>query len=233
MAAAVLAGTLAWGARANGDVDPQRIDPIGSWSCVLYGHPGLGNERMLFRFAANGNVDVARSNDDTFRPWAPLASWELADSTLRFSDSRTGREFEAELHRGTLGGTWRTRSLLGGWWCAGIADDFHAAFEPGVLDRPPTGRMPPLLPLVMAVPAYPRQAIREAKEGRAVACFFVDGDGMIADAELIELSDEIFRQPTLDALARSSYRSRGDALVRPGCRSYIFRLDSIRNEAQQ
>jgi hypothetical protein len=71
------------------------------------------------------------------------------------------------------------------------------------------------------------QAIRAAKQGRAVTCFFVDADGYIVQPEVIELSDEIFRAPTLAALERSRYRSwEGGEMLRPGCRSYTFRLDA-------
>jgi hypothetical protein len=89
--------------------------------------------------------------------------------------------------------------------------------------------MPALVPVRTATPSYPTQAIREAKQGRAVTCFFVEASGLITKPEIIEISDEIFRAPTLSALARSQYQGWDDpGLVRPGCRTYIFRLDSIR-----
>jgi hypothetical protein len=88
--------------------------------------------------------------------------------------------------------------------------------------------MPPLLPSLTATPRYPVQAIRDAKQGRALSCFFVDASGYIVQPEIIELSDEIFRQPILNALARSRYQTLEDASVlRPGCRSFIFKLDQI------
>ena len=88
--------------------------------------------------------------------------------------------------------------------------------------------MPPLIPQRMATPRYPREAIRNAKQGRAVTCFFVDADGVIIDPQIVELSDEVFRAPTLEALERSRYRSLSDGTVaRPGCRSFIYRLDSV------
>jgi hypothetical protein len=88
--------------------------------------------------------------------------------------------------------------------------------------------MPPLLPSLTATPRYPAQAIRDAKQGRAVSCFFVDAQGYIVQPELIELSDEVFRQPILNALARSRYQAWNDeSLLRPGCRSFIFKLDAI------
>ena len=56
----------------------------------------------------------------------------------------------------------------------------------------------------------------------------MDASGSVVQPELIELSDEVFRAPILAALARSRYQGWDDASVlRPGCRSYIFRLDSL------
>jgi hypothetical protein len=203
------------------------LDPVGAWSCVLYGHPAFGDERVLLRFEPNGTAGLARPSEDTRRPWAPLSSWTVARNVLTFSDSRTGRQFEGDLERATLGGTWRTLSLLGGWWCSPM-DDAIAAETAGVEIPAAAPLMPPLIPERMATPSYPRQAIREAKEGRTVTCFFVDAAGNIIDPEVLEISDEIFREPTLAALGRSRYRGWPDeGLVRPGCRSYIYRLDAV------
>jgi TonB family protein len=80
----------------------------------------------------------------------------------------------------------------------------------------------------MASPSYPRQAIRDAKEGRAVVCFLVDSGGAVRDPEIVELSDQIFRDATMLAIFRSSYRPWGEqGVVRPGCRSYTYELDAI------
>jgi outer membrane biosynthesis protein TonB len=87
--------------------------------------------------------------------------------------------------------------------------------------------LPPILPRVTATPRYPIQAIREAKQGRVVTCFLVDAEGMIVEPEIIELSDEIFRQPTLAALSRSRYEPRESDVMRPSCRSYTFSLDRL------
>jgi hypothetical protein len=85
--------------------------------------------------------------------------------------------------------------------------------------------VPPLIPDISATPTYPRQAIRDAKEGRAVACFLVDASGAIIDPEILELTDEVFRYPTMVALYRSRYFPWG-TLPRPGCRSYLYQLDA-------
>jgi hypothetical protein len=101
-----------------------------------------------------------------------------------------------------------------------------------VLRQNRIGYMPPLMPLRTATPPYPIQAIRAAKQGRVVACFFVDSSGKIVQPEFVEISDEIFREPTLVALARSQYQGWPETgLLRPGCRTYIYRLDQIREIA--
>ena len=77
----------------------------------------------------------------------------------------------------------------------------------------------------MATPRYPRQAIREAREGRVVICFEVDPSGQVQAPEFIELSDEIFRASSLDALMSSSYQpltGSGRTSPRPACRSFIY-----------
>ena len=112
---------------------------------------------------------------------------------MRFSDPRTGRQYTADLRRDTLGGTWRTLTATGGWWCA-VSD---VAVVPETNEER-AAALPPVLPLVTATPRYPIEAIREAKQGRVVTCFLVDAAGTIVEPEIIELSDEIFREPTLD-----------------------------------
>ena len=60
-----------------------------------------------------------------------------------------------------------------------------------------------------------------------MTCFLVDAAGRIVEPEIIELSDEIFREPTLTALSRSRYEPRGSDAMRPSCRSYMFTLDRL------
>jgi hypothetical protein len=191
----------------------------------VYGQPALGDERMLFAFASNGRARVARQDlvgDQS--EWSALSPWQVLDGELRFSDPHTGRQFRAALDQATLAGGWRTLSLVGGWWCSVAKVPAPPADEAGKV-APVT---PPLVPSLTATPSYPVQAIRLAKQGRAVACFLVDWQGLVAQSEIIELSDEIFREPILEALARSRYRGWDDAsALRPGCRSYIFKLDEL------
>lgn len=121
-----------------------------------------------------------------------------------------------------------TASLAGGWWCSNA--DRALANESRTLRRSASDIVEaPLVPKVTATPRYPLQAIREAKEGRAVACFLVNSGGSIIEPEFIELSDEIFRKSSMEALAHSRYQGWDDpALLRPGCRTFIFTLDTVR-----
>jgi hypothetical protein len=189
---------------------------------VVYGHPAFGDERALLHFAASGAARLARQDDETVLSWNTLAGWSAKGDEMRFNDPQTGRQFEADLGRPTLGGSWRTLTLAGGWWCKAID-----TAEVPVRDAQQQAPMPRLVPSLTATPRYPVQAIRAAKQGRAVTCFFVDADGYIVQPEVIELSDEVFRAPSLAALERSRYRGwEGGEVLRPGCRSYTFRLDA-------
>ncbi len=202
---------------------PPAIDPIGTWSCVLYGNPEFGDQRVLLHFAANGAARLSRFDGDKTGPWNALAGWFVDDDQLEFSDPQTGRQFKADLRRVTLGGGWRTYAAVGGWWCS-VLDGAPLPPDSNTPRRP----LPPLVPVRTAIPRYPAQAVRQAKQGYAVSCFFVDSAGNIQEPELIELSDEIFREPILTALARSRYQGwDADDTLRPGCRTYTFKLDQI------
>ena len=198
------------------------IDPVGTWSCVVWGHPDFGDERMLFNFAPQGVARLARLESAATPAWSGLTPWIEEDRQLRFGDPRTGRQYTADLRRDTLGGSWRTLTQTGGWWCA--VSDIVAIPE---TNEARAAALPPVLPLVTATPRYPIEAIRAAKQGRVVTCFLVDSAGLIVDPEIIELSDEIFREPILVALRRSRYEPRNSDTLRPSCRSYTFTLDRL------
>lgn len=177
---------------------------------------------MLLRLDPNHDVYAARGVGAAGLEWQLLSGWASRRDTLRFSDYATGREFAADLTYSTLGGSWQDALRRGGWWCV-------PTIERGGRAADPQYQMPPLIPDIMATPWYPRRAIREAKEGTAVACFTVGFDGVIREPALIELSDEIFRNPTLSALQRSRYAPWNSAIPeRPGCRSFSFELESVR-----
>lgn len=198
------------------------IDPVGTWSCVVWGHPDFGDERVLFNFSPQGVARLARIEVDAVPAWSGLTPWVKENRELHFSDPRTGRQYTADLRRDSLGGAWRTLTATGGWWCS----ESDVAVIPETTEAR-AAALPPVLPLVTATPRYPIQAIREAKQGRVVTCFLVNSAGLIVEPEIIELSDEMFREPILVALSRSRYEPRESDTLRPSCRSYTFSLDRL------
>lgn len=218
--AAVLVVCLACAGEAA--VAARGIDPVGTWSCVVWGHPDFGDERMLFNFAPQGVARLARIEGDATPAWSGLTPWVEQNRELRFGDPRSGRQYTADLRRDSLGGSWRTMSQTGGWWCA--VSDIEAVPD---TNEARAAALPPVLPIVTATPRYPIQAIRQAKQGRVVTCFLVDSAGLIVQPEIIELSDEIFREPIMVALSRSRYEPRDSDALRPSCRSYTFTLDRL------
>jgi hypothetical protein len=200
----------------------RNVDPIGTWSCVVWGHPEFGDERVLLNFAPQGVARLARIESSIVPAWSGLTPWVSDSREMRFSDPQTGRQYTADLRRANLGGIWRTLTTTGGWWCA-VAD---VDFVPETSEER-AAALPAVLPIVTATPRYPIEAIREAKQGRVVTCFLVDGAGAIVDPQLIEISDEVFREPTLVALSRSRYEPRDSDALRPSCRSYTFSLDRL------
>lgn len=210
-------------ASQRADAARGAVDPVGTWSCVVWGHPEFGDERVLFSFDDRGIARLARIENDIVPAWSGLTPWVTEEREMRFSDPRSGRQYTADLRRDSLGGTWRTLTATGGWWCA--VSDLEVVPET-VEER--MAALPPVLPLITATPRYPIEAIRQAKQGRVVTCYLVDATGSIVEPEIIELSDEIFREPILVALSRSRYEARGaDSLLRPSCRSYTFSLDRL------
>jgi hypothetical protein len=189
---------------------------------VVWGHPDFGDERVLFNFAPQGIARLARIEEDAVPAWSGLTPWVKEGRELRFSDPRTGRQYTADLRRDNLGGAWRTLTTTGGWGCS----QSDVAVVPETTEAR-AAALPPVLPLVTATPRYPIQAIRQAKQGRVVTCFLVNSAGLIVDPEIIELSDEIFREPILVALNRSRYEPRDSDTLRPSCRSYTFTLDRL------
>jgi hypothetical protein len=199
-----------------------RVDPIGTWSCVVWGHPEFGDERVLINIAPQGVARLARIETSIVPAWSGLTPWVAESRELKFSDPQTGRQYTADLRRDKLGGTWRTMTTTGGWWCA-VAD---VAIVPETTQER-AAALPPVLPLVTATPRYPVEAIRKAQQGRVVTCFLVDATGAILEPEIIELSDEVFREPTLTALRRSRYEPRDSDFLRQSCRSYTYSLDRL------
>lgn len=206
------------------------VDHLGAWSCVLYGDPAFGDERLQLRFGPDGTTRQARPSKDEARPWAPLSRWQIQNGDLVFEDSRTGREFKGDLSRTTLGGEWRMRMLVGGWWCSRMSEEEVTAS--GVLEEVLAGVEDTrrIIPAVMSTPSYPREAIWLGLEGRVLICFGVEPSGDIVEPEVLELSDELFREPSLQALIGSRYQGwdqRRYGGRRPACRSFVYLLDPI------
>lgn len=210
---------------AHSREDPQ-LDPTGVWSCVVYG--GVpADERIVLRLVADGGAMLARQGLDSTSYWAPLSDWAVERAELEFTDYRNSRRYAADLRRPKLGGEWTSPRGHGGWWCMRTADG--AELDTRVSSQSAAEFfVPPLVPDVSVSPMYPRQAIRDATEGRAVVCFVVDSSGVILEPEIVELSDEIFRDSTMLAVHRTRYRPwDAGALPRAGCRSYTFELDAV------
>ena len=210
------------------------IDPVGTWRCVLYGNPSVDDERVLLRFAPDSSTHMARWSTQGNPAWLRISDWQIVEDQLRFIDSRSGRWFEVDLARDTLSGEWRTYNLLGGWWCSKAGAETGSGIDIlGRADSADERDTRRLIPEIMATPTFPIQAVREAREGRVVLCFIVEPSGEVYEPEFVELTDDIFRATSLDALMRSRYKPWDpdrDGGARPACRSFVYRLD-YRNEA--
>jgi hypothetical protein len=203
-----------------------RIEPVGAWSCVVYGQDRESDERMLLDLRADGGTSLARLGSRSTE-WIPLSYWNQKRGLLSFSDSRQRREFQADLDYPSLGGIWTGEQFNGGWWCAPLGELPELSPRIGAFNEYTV--MPRLIVETMASPWYPRDAIRGAREGYAVACFLVQPDGFVTDVHFLELSDKIFEQPALGALHRSHYQSWDNSLPsRPACRTFDFNLDGKR-----
>jgi hypothetical protein len=204
----------------------KELDPAGIWACVTYGDQHSARDtRFLVHVTPTRTGSFAIQTSRGAGDWVAIFPWSPEKDELVFTESETGRSFTADLTRATFAGTWSTPVDQGGWWCAqrvGGAEAAARAVQGSALEY----FVPPLVPDVSATPRYPRDAVRAAAEGYAVACFFVDATGTILAPEVVELSNEHFRTPTLVATYASRYRPwpNGSGL-RPGCRTYSYQLD--------
>lgn len=215
-----LAGAMDAGAR-------ERVEPAGLWYCLVYGHLQSDDWHMSLRLGPEGRASAAWGLAVGNRGWRRLSNWTVKRGVISFTDPQTRREFEGDLARSTLGGTWRADARSGGWWCAPRPPELAA--EAARLTPSDAAMAAPLVARMVKAPDYPREAIRKATEGRAVVCFLVDRNGFVVEPEVVELSDEVFRDPTLEALAQSRFDAADEAVaLRPGCRSYVYNLTSAR-----
>jgi len=195
------------------------IDPVGVWHCLMFGRQG--DQRFYLALEPKGGARIARVTEALEGRWTSLGAWRRVHGRFELEDRSSARRFVADLRAATLGGRWMATIHEGGWWCAPVEGAGPRDEKP----PPARGLMQALVPAIIAGPYYPRQALREAREGRAVSCFIVDGRGEISRPGFIELTDEIFREATLGAVARSRFRSRGDDdAPMPACRSFKYEL---------
>lgn len=207
----------------------ERVVPVGVWACLLYGDKVRGDERATLVLTSLSATYIATQIPGGVTPWRRLGDWETRRGELTFVDARTGRIYSADLERPTLGGTWGSRGREGGWWCA-RRDEDPVSVPLDIRTSPREFHVPALIPDVMASPQYPRRAVQQAREGTAVVCFLVDPSGAVYDPVIVEISDEIFAATTLWAITRSHYRPSASAeSPRPGCRSYTYTLEAIRD----
>ena len=216
---AAVAALAATAPGSDGAAHEAETWPVGVWSCLTYGPSG--DRRFYLELAADGAARIARPTEAEEGEWRSLGVWRRTRNRIEIDDHMNGRFFVAGTGRTELGGTWLGIADRGGWWCA--ATSYPVGDEP-----PPVGGLHRVLtPAVMASPRYPLRAIREAKEGRAVACFVVTGEGEIQRPEIVEATDSVFRGPTLDAVGASRYRRWGDDdQALPACRSFTFELSA-------
>jgi len=134
---------------------------VGAWSCVIYGHPAFGDERMLFHFGADGSAQLAREVEQKISAWTPMSHWTARRRRASaFSDPHTRPAISRRPAARDVGGSWRAFTLIGGWWCS----ELDGAAVPAVEKLEPLAVMPPLNPSVTSTPQYPLQAIRDAKQ---------------------------------------------------------------------
>ena len=153
VASAIVAACFAAGGQVA-EAARGGINPVGTWTCVVWGHPDFGDERFLFNFGQEGVARLARVEPDAVPSWTGLTPWVMEDREMRFSDPRTGRQYRADLRRDNLGGIWRTLTTTGGWWCA--ASDIEAIPE---TNEARAAALPPVLPIVTATPRLCRSRV--------------------------------------------------------------------------
>lgn len=88
-----------------------------------------------------------------------------------------------------------------------IKDDYYEPTNPNVINPKPISQIPP---------RYPRKAKAKGIEGYVVCKFIVNEFGVTEDIEIIEYSDELFIQPTIEAINHWTFESgKIDGLVSP------------------
>jgi hypothetical protein len=203
----------------------EEVFPAGVWSCLVIAPRGVTEESWLLRFSSDEPVAVATNLGGEEPLWRNLSYPRTDGYRVFFQDSGASRSFEGRFDGGSITGSWRTTQSVGEWWCAPVDAPALRGARP---DKRDAVRFPLPRSIVLSTPRYPRDAIRNALEGRVVTCFKVDATGRIFDPVVLEQTDIIFREPTLIALGRSNFAPWPDGAEeppRPACRTYTFRLE--------
>ena len=95
------------------------VDPVGTWSCVVWGHPEFGDERVLLNFDRPRRRAIGahreRGRPGVERPDAvDHGRSRRCGSAIRGPDGSTRRICAATISAAR----WRTLTATGGWWCA-------------------------------------------------------------------------------------------------------------------
>ena len=88
--AAIVAVGFALAAQKS-DAARGDVDPVGTWSCVVWGHPDFGDESVLFHFAPQGIARLARIEAVPVPAWTELTPWIMREprDEVRRSTNRT------------------------------------------------------------------------------------------------------------------------------------------------
>src|SRR5690606_10812371 len=110
-ALAILAAGIAGVESAAHEAD---LDPVGVWSCLMYGPSG--DQRFYLELAADGAVRMARFAEADDGVWRALDVWRRSRDRIEFDDLPNGRFFVASASLQDLGDTWLGLRDRGGGW---------------------------------------------------------------------------------------------------------------------
>lgn len=80
----------------------------------------------------------------------------------------------------------------------------------------------------LAAPVYPTRALEQGVTGQVVVCFSVDELGLVDDVNVLDSSNKIFNQPTIDAVRGSLFTAAkidGESVSSIACRVFKYWYD--------